>query len=169
MELSPYTSIFDAQGLRIESGLLKQLEQFQDSSIKLILSEVVKKETLSHLVEKAKATQKKLEASLKEAKDYWRVEDQNLENIRKLVFDGHEPQEIASERFNQFAGLTSLKTVEAQNHVMVGNLLRRYFKAEPPFSETSNKKNEFPDAIALMSLETWASKNQTKVIVVMSD
>jgi len=30
------TSIFIAQGLRLESGLLKQLEQFQDSSTSLI-------------------------------------------------------------------------------------------------------------------------------------
>ena len=36
------TSIFYAQGLRLESGLLKQLEQFRDSSTRLILSEVVK-------------------------------------------------------------------------------------------------------------------------------
>jgi len=163
------TSIFDAQGLRLESGLLKQLEQFQDSSTRLILSEVVKEETLSHLTEKAKDAQKEIEKSLKQAKDHWRVEDQNLEDIKKLVFDGREAQEIASERFNQFVDFTSIEIVEAQNHVMVGDLLQNYFKAKPPFAETGKKKNEFPDAIALMSLETWANKNQTKIIVITSD
>jgi PIN domain len=52
---------------------------------------------------------------------------------------------------------------------MISDLIQKYFQAKPPFSETGKKKNEFPDAIALMSLETWANKNQTKIIVVTSD
>jgi rRNA-processing protein FCF1 len=163
------TSIFDAHGLRLESGLLRQLEQFQDSSTRLIISEVVKEETLSHLTEKARDAQKDIEKALKQAKDHWRVEDQDIEDIKKLVFDGREAQEIVSERFSQFAEFTSLEIVEAQNHVIVGDLIQKYFKARPPFSETGKKKNEFPDAIALMSLETWANNNQTKIIVVTSD
>jgi hypothetical protein len=163
------TSIFDAQGLRLESGLLKQLEQFQDSSTRLILSEIVKEETLSHLMEKARDAQKEIEKSLKQAREHWRVEDQDIEKIKEVVFGGHEAQEVVFERFNQFAKVTSLEIVEAQNHVMVGDLVQKYFKARPPFSETGKKKNEFPDAIALMSLETWANKNQTKIIVVTSD
>jgi len=163
------TSIFDAQGLRLESGLLKQLEQFQDSSTRLILSEIVKEETLSHLMEKARDAQKEIEKSLKQAREQWRVEDQNIAQIKEIVFGGREAQEVVFERFNQFAEFTSLEIVEAQNHVLVGDLIQKYFRARPPFSETGKKKNEFPDAIALMSLETWANKNQTKIIVVTSD
>jgi len=163
------TSIFDAQGLRLESGLLKQLEQFQDSSTRLILSEIVKEETLSHLMEKARDAQKEIEKSLKQAREQWRVEDQNIAQIKEIVFGGREAQEVVFERFSQFAEFTSLEIVEAQNHVLVGDLIQKYFKARPPFSETGKKKNEFPDAIALMSLETWANKNQTKIIVVTSD
>lgn len=51
------TSIFEAQGLKLESGLLKQLDQFLDSSTKLIISEVVKEEVLSHLTKKIKETE----------------------------------------------------------------------------------------------------------------
>ncbi|MEH2245095.1 PIN domain-containing protein [Nostoc sp.] len=163
------TSIFDAQGLRLESGLLKQLEQFRDSSTRLILSEVVKEETLSHLIEKARDAQKEIEKSLKQAKEHWRVEDQKIEVIKKTIFGEHKAQEIASERFSQFVEVTSLEIVEAQDYVMIGDLIQKYFQAKPPFSETGKKKNEFPDAIALMSLETWANKNRTKIIVVTSD
>jgi hypothetical protein len=163
------TSIFHAQGLRLESGLLKQLEQFHDSSTKLILSEIVKEETLSHLMEKARNAQKEIEKALKQAKEHWRIKDQDIEKIKEIIFGESEAQEVVFDRFNQFAELASLEIVEAQNHVMVGDLIQKYFKARPPFSETGKKKNEFPDAIALMSLETWASKNQTKIIVVTSD
>lgn len=163
------TSIFDAQALRLESGLLKQLEQFRDSSTKLILSEVVKEEVLSHLIEKARDAQKEIEKSLKQAKEHLRVEAHKIEVIKKTIFGEQKAQEIAFERFGQFVEATSLEIVEAQDYVIIGDLIQKYFQAKPPFSETGKKKNEFPDAIALMSLETWANKNQTKIIVVTSD
>ncbi|MEH2305747.1 PIN domain-containing protein [Nostoc sp.] len=163
------TSIFDAQALRLESGLLKQLEQFRDSSIRLILSEVVKEEVLSHLIEKARDAQKEIEKSLKQAKEHLRVEAQKIEVIKKTIFGEQKAQEIAFERFSQFVEATSLEIVEAQDYVIIGDLIQKYFQAKPPFSETGKKKNEFPDAIALMSLETCANKNRTKIIVVTSD
>ncbi len=106
---------------------------------------------------------------LLQAKNHWQVENEEIEDMKKIIFGGREAQEIASERFSQFAEVTSLKIVEAQDYVMIGNLIQKYFQAKQPFSETRKKKNEFPDAIALMSLETWANKNQTKIIVVTSD
>jgi hypothetical protein len=163
------TSIFDAQGLRLESGLLKQLEQFRYSSTRLILSEIVREETISHLTQKARDAQKEIEKSLKQAKEHWQVEDKDIEDIKKTIFAGDEAQEIASKRFSQFVEVTSLEIIEAQDYVRVGDLIQKYFQAKPPFSETGKKKNEFPDAIALMSLERWANNNQTKIIVVTSD
>lgn len=163
------TSIFVAQRLKLESGLLKQLEQFRDSSTKLIISEVVKEEVLSHLTEKTKEAQREIEKSLRMAKDYWQVEDGEIEDIKKTVFGGYDAHKFASERFNQFLEATSLEIIEAQNYLMVSELIQKYFLAKPPFSEIGKKKNEFPDAIALMSLEAWANKNQTRVIVVTSD
>jgi hypothetical protein len=44
-----------------------------------------------------------------------------------------------------------------------------YFLNSPPFENTKDKKNEFPDAIALLSLESWAIANKTKVVVVSND
>lgn len=163
------TSIFKAQGLKLESGLLKKLEQFRDSSTKLVISEVVKEEVLLHLIEQTKSAKKHFEKSLKQAKDYWLLKDCDIDDIKKIVFGGREAQEIATERFNTFIESTSLEIIEAQNYLIVSDLIQKYFRAEPPFSEAGQKKNEFPDAIALISLEEWANKNQTKIIVVTSD
>jgi PIN domain len=163
------TSIFDAQGLKLQSGLFKQLEQFRDSSTKLIISEVVKEETVSHLIEKTKNAQKDFEKSLKQVKDYWQVEEKAIEHIKKVVFGGYEAEEVAKKQFNKFVEDTSLEILEAQNYVMIGDLIKKYFEVEPPFAATGKKKNEFPDAIALMSLEAWAKKNNTGIIVVTLD
>lgn len=163
------TSVFDAQGLKLESGLLKQLEQFRYSSTKLIISEIVKQEVLSHITEKTKDAKREIEKSLRQARDYWQIEEHEIEEIKKQVFGEREVQEIVNERFNQFVESTSLEIVEAQSYLIVSDLIQKYFQSEPPFSETGKKKNEFPDAIALISLEAWANKNQTKVIVVTFD
>lgn len=163
------TSIFDAQALKLESGLLKQLEQFKHSTTKLIISEIVKEEVLSHLTEKTKDAQREIDKALKQSKDYWQVENSQIEEIKKIVFGGRDAQTIASERFNKFIEATSLEIIEAHKYLAVNDLIQKYFKAKPPFSETGKKKNEFPDAIALMSIEAWANQNQTKVIAVTSD
>lgn len=44
-----------------------------------------------------------------------------------------------------------------------------YFLHQAPFKETGNKKNEFPDAIALLSLQSWAEENNKKLLAVSSD
>jgi hypothetical protein len=163
------TSIFDAHGLKLESGLLKQLEQFRDSSTQLIISEVVKEEVLSHLNKKAKEVKKNVDSSLKQAKEYWQTKDFEIENLGQLIFGGYEPHEITSERFNRFTEATSLEVIEAHNYLRVNDLIQKYFKAEPPFSENGKKKSEFPDAIALISLEQWAEENETEIVVVSLD
>jgi len=163
------TSIFESQAFKLESGLLKQLEQFRDSSTKLIISEVVKEEVLSHLTVKTKEAKKDIEKFLKQAKDYWQLEDSEIERIKESVFDEREAQEVVFERFDQFTEDTSLEVIEAKDYLVIDALIQKYFRAEPPFSETGKKKNEFPDAIALISLERWAEQNETKMIVVSSD
>jgi PIN domain len=163
------TSVFDAQGLKLESGSLKQLEQFRDGLTRFIISDIIKEEVLSHLNRKARDVKTSVESSLKQAKYYWQIQDSEIEDIKQSIFSGREPEDITSEQFNRFIEKTSLEIVEAQNYLVVNDLIQRYFKAEPPFSENGKKKSEFPDAIALMSLEEWAEENETEIIVVSSD
>jgi hypothetical protein len=48
-------------------------------------------------------------------------------------------------------------------------LIAMYFGPKAPFAESEEKKNEFPDAIALMTLEDWAKKNNKKVLAISGD
>lgn len=57
----------------------------------------------------------------------------------------------------------------AEDHVRVGELTARYFSSLPPFSGTGKKKAEFPDAIALLSLEDWARSQKTRLMVISRD
>ena len=67
------------------------------------------------------------------------------------------------------------KFIEDQNQQMIGSeyctiktLTEAYFNSTPPFQKPSNK-NEFPDAIALFSLEAWAKQNDKKILAISSD
>ena len=44
-----------------------------------------------------------------------------------------------------------------------------YFLHCAPFKELGNKKNEFPDAIALLSLQSWAEENNENLLAVSLD
>ena len=53
-----------------------------------------------------------------------------------------------------------LKNIGAEiipvDEVSVRDLVQMYFNSNAPFSSVNNKKSEFPDAIALVSMELWA-------------
>jgi hypothetical protein len=49
------------------------------------------------------------------------------------------------------------------------DLVRLYFTQAPPFSPVGKKKAEFPDAIALLSLEAWAKTNDKRILAVSGD
>lgn len=44
-----------------------------------------------------------------------------------------------------------------------------YFANESPFEKGKDKKNEFPDAIALLALEGWAEENNVNIVAVSQD
>lgn len=163
------TSIFDSEKLKLESGLLKQLGQFSNTPIKILISEVVKNELFSHLEKQAKKIYTDIDRGLKDAQVYLKFED-NIELIKESVFKGQKPQEIAYERLESFLETTALEIVEAQHHLNISELINKYFQNKPPFvADNEKKKHQFPDAIALMSLESWAEKNMTKVLVISED
>lgn len=47
-------------------------------------------------------------------------------------------------------------------------IFKKYFEGTFPIN-TGEKKHEFPDAIALLSVEAWCSKNKTECIIFSKD
>jgi hypothetical protein len=47
--------------------------------------------------------------------------------------------------------------------------MKLYFETKAPFEGAKDKKSEFPDAIALISLENWAEENGLNLIAVSAD
>jgi hypothetical protein len=77
-------------------------------------------------------------------------------------------EDAAGQRFERFIEATGCEIVPA-GKMDTDRLLQMYFAPSPPFEIAKNKKNEFPDAIALITLEDWARQNNKKLLAITKD
>ncbi|MFC7420228.1 PIN domain-containing protein [Iodobacter arcticus] len=163
------TSIFDQQGLKLDRGLMKTLEQFNGKPIGLILSEIVVREVHKHLSKKVVETRAQLERAFHQSAEYLPIDPSKLKDARANFIPNDSDQDISKEKVKSFVERTGAEVIKAEDYVDISNLIKRYFQAAPPFAETGKKKNEFPDAIALVSLESFAKKNNYKILAISAD
>lgn len=167
--ISVDTSIFDEKGLNFESGILKTLEQFNGKPSHLVLSEIVIREMHAHLKKKAKDARASVVKAIRESQAHLSVIDKNAQVASDALMPKIDDGEVAKARLEGFVKNTGAEIIPAAGRVELAEIIQKYFQAEPPFEESGKKKNEFPDAIALMSIESWAKENDTKVLAVSKD
>ena len=163
------TSIFDGNGLRLETGLLGKLKQFKKSQIDLLFPDVIKNEVQSHLEKKIKISRSALEKSINDAGDHLFFDGSSLNDAKKLLIDSDEIESLANSRIDNFVRDTGALEIDCNDYVSVGEVLRQYFANEPPFSETGKKKNEFPDAIVLLAADEWAEREGKAILAIAKD
>jgi hypothetical protein len=157
------TQVVETNSFDFDGGLLAQLKQFKDGPTRVVISSVVASEILKHLREKTHSAKEAAESA-----------------HRKLILYGLKPKDdvilsaevdtaaIAAERLKRYFEDISAEIVHPEE-VNIRELLRMYFGTMPPFGNSPKKKSEFPDAIALVSLEKWATKNDLKLLAVSGD
>ncbi len=163
------TNIFDGKQNGLEYGLLKRLQQFKDSETIFVLSDIVVQEIGAHIRKSAADAQSSIKNSLKEAANSWILSKETRINIAQSIWGDDTPETISKKRLDDFIEKTGAVVVKAMDHVAVDNLVNRYFSCLPPFENKESKKYEFPDALALISIESWATQNESKVLVVTND
>jgi hypothetical protein len=163
------TSIFDQQGLKLDRGLLKTLEQFKRKPIGLVLSEIVFRELHKHLSKKVSETRHHIERALNQSSEYLLIKNVELDVVKEKLIPSLSDEDISKVKIQEFVDRTGLEIIKAEDYVEIKNLVKRYFHASPPFAEAGKKKNEFPDAIALMSLEAVAQKRRYKILAISAD
>lgn len=163
------TSIFERHGLVLEGGLLQTLEQFKGKPSHLILSEIIIRELNDHLVKKITTASLALTKALKTCSIHLTLDQQKIEQAQQLLVPETDNKKLAKDRINIFLGNTGAEIISASANLDVDTLIKNYFDAVAPFSGSGKKKSEFPDAIALMGLEAWAIRNNTKILAVSDD
>ena len=162
------TNIFRHNGWRLEDGMIGQLVQFKDSSAQFILSEIVVKEVHKYLEIEANEAKVALVNAIKKCTRNGLLSPGTFAQLNDISNSTSSPEDVAKQRFQAFTDVTGMIIVPAEL-TEIKELIKRYFRPAAPFEASGKKKNEFPDAIALLSLEKWGESNGKRILAISDD
>ena len=154
------TCIFVRNHFNFESGLLQTVKKAQ---IRLIISEIVFQEVRKKILEKHKEYNDKVHSLLSHNQKWHLFTQDEQEKIKSHISIGEGFNPI--QKWEEYS--KNYEIIKSDNYDRT-RLTKSYFNLTPPFSEPKNK-HEFPDAIALLSLEAWAEQNDKKVLAISRD
>lgn len=163
------TCIFAESGYGLEYGNLKLLEQFKGNSFRLVLSEVIVGELKSHIKRNAEESKTELKRVLSKIGNFWGATKDSRKSILDQLCGDQLADEATEKRIKDFGQRCGVGVVKAKGMLDISQLLVRYFDVKLPFESSADKKSEFPDAIALLSLEAWGKKEEKGILFVTKD
>lgn len=164
------TSIFDGQQRRLEDGLLRRVEQFQSTrNVEVLIPDVVQRELIAHLTRDAAAARTALLRATRAPDLEGLLPRAALTQLQTRAAQAINPPDAATARVMRWFERTDATVLDVAAHVDLRTLFDRYFAMQPPFADAGKKKHEFPDAAALLALESWANARSTGILVVSSD
>jgi len=156
-------------GYKFDEGLLKQLVQFEKSYVKVVQTDIVHNEAIKHIGQEVVKTRSAITQALRSAGHQLKITSDKIEGARELLsIEGNEST-LADERLRLFYRTIGAEIIDSNEHVDFQLLMEMYFETNPPFETGKDKKCEFPDAIALLTLDDWADENNVNVIAVSKD
>jgi hypothetical protein len=158
------TQAFNKNSFDFEGPWLSQLKQFKDGATKVVISEVVVRELVRQLADKIRQAKDEFEASTKKALLY----GLDAKAAADLTLLKGKPRALAEARVKAYLDTIGAVEIPA-NQTDIDQVLDAYFKPAPPFASSGKKKSEFPDAIALLSMENWAEKLGKRILAVSAD
>jgi hypothetical protein len=163
------TTEFHHFNYHFESKGLAALGQFNGTDISVLFSEVIINEVQGHLRDQLTETAEKARSGINQFLKEWRSQHE-LADVIAHVGIGADASARAKELTDDFVQKIGAEIVPVDNgSVQIRELHDRYFSAQAPFSQSAEKKNEFPDAMALLSLQGWAQQQQGMLLAVSSD
>jgi hypothetical protein len=163
------TTTFDDGGKQFDKGIFSQLKQFGKHPQQLILSEIVLSEITSHYQERLEKTRARFDRDMHDACAFVGGPPQLVEAVAGHLAAMPDVGSLCAQQIGAFLTDANAEVLSADDFVKVSDVVSLYFSKRPPFHEENPKKKEFPDAIALTTLERWAAQNDTGVVVVSRD
>ena len=162
------TEVIVKDGTLIEHDRLDMLSQFPSSKNTFVLSEIVVRETISRIKKIVDGADNGIKEKIRNIGNARDVDTIELDEIANKITSKETSQERANKVFKDFKEKTSAQILEANDHITIDDLLSNYFDRVPPFHVEKWKK-EFPDAIALHILNSYADQIKKYMIVVSGD
>ncbi|MBD8269300.1 PIN domain-containing protein [Pseudomonas fluorescens] len=164
--LSIDSNILRGQRYNFHGGILKQLEQFQGSPIQIVQPDVIHSEGVQHLSAEITETLKAARSNLRTLSKY--SEDSKISEFGDSHLCEINPNLMAEEKLNKFYKRINGRVITS-SRVSISDLMHMYFSTAPPFETANEKKHEFPDTIALLTIESWAVGNDKRTVLVSKD
>lgn len=161
------TNIFRQRGYNFEGGLLEQLSQFNEHGISLVLSEIVWSELRKHLSKQIENTNQALKKAIHDAQKHNLLVPPLYEQLNASLDENSDLGKLVQKKMDDFFNNLGFIYVPV-TRTEVKKLVDMYFQSSPPF-DRDGKKSEFPDAIALLSLEKWADENNLRMLAISDD
>lgn len=160
------TNILLSEGQRsFESIRMHTLSQKVSDDILLLIPDILEGEMLKYCVGRHTDRLKDIKCAIKKLERHG-IEAETMEAIRLHEFC---PEYAARRELRAFKDRTCHEVLPASSYVCVDTLIKMYFDESAPFATARDKKSEFPDAFALLTLNEWATQKGTSVICVSTD
>lgn len=163
------TNILKKWGYQFDKGILNQMVQFLNEPIRVIQTDIVHQEAKRHIADEVNKSRIAIKKGLRLALNQLEIDNNNVATATQLLSVSGEDADVAEEKLNKYYERIGAGILKTDEYIDFKRLMEMYFNTEAPFEKKESKKNEFPDAIALISLERWAEKNDVKVIAVSAD
>ena len=160
------TSMYESKNYQFHQHALGRFKDLcNEHNLYLLISPVVDGEIISHLTEKAHEAAKhvkefkktiKILRNLPELKHHGIFDELTKNDTERLLLEKYE--EFKDEAVYEWVDIDLAKPSVVTEH---------YFQKTPPFSD--KKKDEFPDALMLISLLEWAKQKKTRVYILSND
>lgn len=160
---------FKGEGYKFYEGLLAQMRQFKESPVQVLQTDIVHNEAIKHIGQEISKTRSSIEQILRSANKQLKIKSDAIDNARALLSIDGDEAEIAEARLQKYYEYIGAEKIASEEYTDISILMEMYFSTEAPFETGKDKKNEFPDAIALLALEGWADENDVNVVAVSQD
>ena len=158
------TNIFIRYQWQFNRGMLSTLTQFLRSDAEMIIPRIIRTEMAKHFGIYFNDRKREVAKGLKSSRNFFNIENKYLDKINSVI----ESESIQEDMLNGYLESTGCEIIPCDK-VNGCELCEMYGDILPPFEKSGKKKEEFPDAIALLALEKWANENGKKILVVSDD
>ena len=157
------TSVFIAENFFAPGNRIHAIEKLaKEGKIKLVMPEITRREIFKHIISAVRESWKIFDANCRIFRnnidvDQWRKTTNKESETKKIIT-----------LFENFLTETFAKILDFSYCSNVEKVFNDYFEKQKPFGE-GNKKDEFPDAFVLTSLEKYSSEINRQIIVLSCD
>lgn len=163
------TCVVQGLGFHFEGGDLAVLPRQLPSWMKLYVSDIVRQEIVSHMQANTRQAFDSLKTAVKNVERLAAIDASEVREAAEAV----EPKEFGKasheERLAKYVKQFDGEFVPMSGKGLLEEIFDRYFSVQPPFENAKDKKHEFPDAAALITLDSLAAKLGTKFILISDD